>query len=148
MTTCRAGIGQEFRDRIASVGHTRDGQATLVPNEESAMKNRLRQVVSLVLAVLVSVGVAAAAGAIALYAAGPSGIVSCVSPTGEDAEPIQRWIFFAGAPALLATFVALFFGLALQRVLFRMIGVLLALGLGVATFSLVYALLPPECRPA
>ena len=89
-----------------------------------------------------------AAGAIALYIAGPSGILSCVSPTGQNAERIPRWILFSAAPAVAATLVALFFALGLERLWMRLIGIVVAFGLGAATFYVVYLLLPADCRPA
>jgi hypothetical protein len=112
------------------------------------MRDRLRRVARLVGAVVITVVVAAAAGAAAIYVTGPSGLISCVpvaAPAGP--EPIPRWVIAAGIPALVAALIGAFFALAAQRVLARMIGVLLAIALGGATFYAVYVLLPAACRP-
>ena len=112
------------------------------------MRDRLRRVVRLVVPVLVTLVVAGAAGAAAIYLTGPSGLVSCVpvaAPAGPEAVP--RWVIAAGIPALVAALVGAFFALGAQRVLTRMIGVLLAIALGGATFYAVYVMLPAACRP-
>ena len=112
------------------------------------MRDRLRRVVRLVGPVLVTLIAAGAAGAAAIYLTGPSGLVSCVpvaAPAGPEAVP--RWVIAAGIPALVAALVGAFFALGAQRVLTRMIGVLLAIALGGATFYAVYVMLPAACRP-
>jgi len=112
------------------------------------MRDRLRRVARLVGAVVITVVVAGAAGAAAIYLTGPSGLISCVpvaSPAGPEAVP--RWVIAAGIPALVAALVGAFFALAAQRVLARMIGLLLAIALGGATFYAVFMLLPAACRP-
>ena len=112
------------------------------------MRDRLRRVVRLVVPVLVTLVVAGAAGAAAIYLTGPSGLVSCV-PVAAAAGPeaVPRWVIAAGIPALVAALVGAFFALGAQRVLTRMIGVLLAIALGGATFYAVYVMLPAACRP-
>jgi hypothetical protein len=112
------------------------------------MRDRLRRVVRLVGPVLVTLIAAGAAGAAAIYVTGPSGLVSCVpvaAPAGPEAVP--RWVIAAGIPALVAALVGAFFALGAQRVLSRMIGVLLAIALGGATFAAVYVMIPAACRP-
>jgi hypothetical protein len=112
------------------------------------MKTRLRQLVRLLGAVLITVVVAGAAGAIAIYLTGPSGLISCVpaaAPASPD--PIPRWVIAAGIPALVAALVGAFFALAAERVLSRLIGLVLAAALAAGTFYAVYALLPATCRP-
>jgi hypothetical protein len=112
------------------------------------MKTRLRQLVRLLGAVLITVVVAGAAGAIAIYLTGPSGLISCVpaaAPASPD--PIPRWVIAAGIPALVAALVGAFFALAAERVLTRLIGLVLAAALAAGTFYAVYALLPAACRP-
>jgi len=112
------------------------------------MRDRLRRVVRVVGPVLVTLIAAGAAGAAAIYLTGPSGLVSCVpvaAPAGPEAVP--RWVIAAGIPALVAALVGAFFALGAQRVLTRMIGVLLAIALGGATFYAVYVMLPAACRP-
>ena len=112
------------------------------------MRDRLRRVVRVVGPVLVTLIAAGAAGAAAIYLTGPSGLVSCVpvaAPAGPEAVP--RWVIAAGIPALVAALVGAFFALGAQRVLTRMIGVLLAIALAGATFYAVYVMLPAACRP-
>ena len=112
------------------------------------MRGRLRPILGLIAAVVVTVGVAAGAGAAALYLVGPNGAFSCVpSVLPAPADPIQRWIIVAGLPAVGAVLVGAFFALGYQRVLSRLIGLVLAVALAAATFYLVYLNLPADCRP-
>jgi hypothetical protein len=111
------------------------------------MRDRLRRVVRLVVPVVITIVVAGAAAAAAVYVTGPSGLISCVPPAAPaDPEPVPRWVIAAGIPALVAALVGAFFALGAQRVLARMIGLLLAIALGGATFYAVYTLLPAACR--
>jgi hypothetical protein len=112
------------------------------------MRDRLRQLIRLVGAIAVTVGVAAGASAAALYLTGSNGPISCVSPTQlENPEPIQRWAIAAGVPALVAFLVGAFFALAAARVLWRLVALVLVVALAAATFYAVYTLLPANCRP-
>ena len=107
-----------------------------------------RRVAAVVGAVVITVVAAGAAGAVAIYLTGPSGMISCVpvaAPAGP--EPVPRWVIAAGIPALVAALVGAFFALAPQRVLARLIGLVLSAALGAATFYAVYTLLPAACRP-
>ena len=112
------------------------------------MRDRLRRVIRLVVPVVITLVVAGAAGAAAIYLTGPSGLVSCV-PVAAPARPeaVPRWVIAAGIPALVAALVGAFFALGAQRVLTRMIGLLIAIALGGATFYAVYVMLPAACRP-
>ena len=112
------------------------------------IKARLRLLVRVLGAVAVTVLVAAGASAASLYLVGPNGLISCAIPT-PPAEPdrIPRWVIAAGVPALIAGFVGAFFALGGSRVLWQLIGLVLAVALAVATFSTVYFLLPANCRP-
>ena len=47
----------------------------------------------------------------------------------------------------MAALIGAFFALAAQRVLGRLIGLVLAAALAAGTFYAVYALLPAACRP-
>ena len=112
------------------------------------MRDRLRQLVRLLGAVLISVAIAAAAGAVAIVLTGPNGVVSCIpaaAPATKD--PLPRWAIAAGIPALIAVLVGAFFALAAGRVLTRLIGLILAIALAAGTFWVVYLLLPAGCRP-
>jgi hypothetical protein len=112
------------------------------------MRDRLRQLARLVGAVVITIIVAGAAGAAAIYLTGPNGLISCVpaaAPASPD--PIPRWVVAAGIPALVAALVGAFFALAAERVLSRLIGLVLATALAAGTFYAVYALLPAACRP-
>ena len=112
------------------------------------MRDRLRRVAKLVGAVVITVVVAGAAGAAAIYLTGPSGLISCVPPAAPAGpEAVPRWVIAAGIPALVSALGGAFFALGAQRVLTRMIGLLLAIALGGATFYAVYVLLPAACRP-
>jgi len=117
-------------------------------DEEPFMRYRLRRLVQLVGAVAITVGVAAAAGALAIYLTGPSALVSCV-PEASPAtpSPIPRWVIAAGAPALLAALTGAFFALGPERVRFRLIGLVLTAALAAGTFYQVYLFLPAACRP-
>ena len=108
----------------------------------------MRQLIRVVGAIAVTVVVAAAASAVSLYLVGPNGSISCALPT-PPAEPdrIPRWLIAAGVPALIAGFVAAFFALGGGRVLWQLIGLVLAVGLAAGTFATVYLLLPANCRP-
>lgn len=112
------------------------------------MKYRLRRLARVVGAVVIPVIVAAAAGALAIFLTGPSGLISCV-PVAAPAtpDPIPRWVIAAGIPALVAAMIGAFFALAPERVLVRLVSVALALGLAGGTFYAVYTLLPAACRP-
>ena len=112
------------------------------------MRYRLRRLAQLVGAVAITVAVAAAAGAVAIYLTGPSGMVSCV-PEAPPAipSPIPRWVIAAGAPALVAALIGAFFALAPERVRFRLIGLILTAALAAGTFYAVYIYLPAACRP-
>jgi len=110
------------------------------------MRDRLRQLVRVIGAVVITLVVAGGAGAAAIYLTGPSGLFSCV-PAAAPADPIPRWIIAAGIPALVAAFVGAFFALAAEYVLSRLIGLVLAAALAAGTFYAVYALLPAGCRP-
>ena len=112
------------------------------------MKSRLRQLIRLFGAGLITVAIAGAAGAAAVYATGSGGLVSCVpaiAPANPDSIP--RWVLAAGIPALVAGLVGAFFALAAEHVLTRLIGLGLALALAAGTFYGVYILLPAACRP-
>jgi hypothetical protein len=101
-----------------------------------------------VLAAAITVGVAVAAAAAAIYLTGPNGSISCVTPPpapGGAHETIPRWLFAAGIPALAATFVGAFFALAPERVLYRLVAVILVVALAGATFYAVYMYLPAAC---
>jgi hypothetical protein len=114
------------------------------------LRRLVRIVVRILIAVAVSVGVAAAAGAAMVYLLGPGGSLSCIPPTpppGAQPEPIPRWVIFAGGPALIAALVGAFFALGASRVLWRLLGLVLAVGLAAATFYVVYTYLPAACRP-
>ncbi len=112
------------------------------------MKYRLRQLARVVGAAVITVAVAGAAAAIAIYVTGPGGLISCV-PAAPPARPelIPRWVIAAGIPALVVALTGAFFALAPERVLARLIGVALTAGLAAATFYAVYTLLPAACRP-
>jgi hypothetical protein len=112
------------------------------------MRDRLRQLVGLVGPVVITVIAAGAAGAAAIYLTGPNGSISCV-PVAAPAnpEPVPRWVIAAGIPALVAALVGAFFALGAERVLSRLIGLVLAAALAAGTFYAVYALLPAACRP-
>jgi hypothetical protein len=106
----------------------------------------LRQLLRLVIAVAIPVAVAAAAGALTVFVAGPAGLISCVPPAPPaNPEPFPRWVLVAGLPALIAGLVGLFFALAAERMLVRLVGVLLSLALAAATFYAVYSYLPANC---
>jgi hypothetical protein len=112
------------------------------------MRDRLRQLARLVGAVVITVVVAGAAGAAAIYLTGPNGLISCAPPASPASpDPIPRWVVAAGIPALVAALVGAFFALAAERVLSRLIGLVLAAALAGGTFYAVYALLPAACRP-
>jgi hypothetical protein len=112
------------------------------------MRIRLRQLARLLGVGLITVAIAVAASAAAIYVTGPSGLISCVSsadPASKD--PLPRWVIAAGIPALIAALVGAFFALAAGRVLTRLIGVAVAIALAAGTFYAVYAFLPAACRP-
>ena len=116
------------------------------------MRNRLRpllrRVLRLIGAGVITVAVAAAAGAAAIYLTGTNGVFSCfpsVPPAPKD--PIPRWILVAGLPAAAAVLVGAFFALGAERVLNRLIGLVLALAIGALTFYEVYLWLPVICQP-
>jgi len=112
------------------------------------MRDRLRQLVRVIGAVVITLVVAGGAGAAAIYLTGPSGLFSCVPAVAPaNPDPIPRWIIAAGIPALVAAFVGAFFALAAEYVLSRLIGLVLAAALAAGTFYAVYALLPAGCRP-
>jgi hypothetical protein len=112
------------------------------------IKDRLRQLVRVVGAIAITIAVAAATSAVALYLTGPNGSISCALPA-PPAEPdrIPRWVLAAGVPALVTGFVGAFFALGAGRVLWQLVGLVLAVALAAATFYGVYALLPANCRP-
>jgi len=112
------------------------------------MRDRLRQLARLIGAVAITVAVAGAAGAAAIYLTGSSGSISCV-PAAPPAspDPIPRWVIAAVIPALVAALVGAFFALGAGRVLTGLIGLILAAALAAGTFYAVYALLPAACRP-
>jgi hypothetical protein len=112
------------------------------------MKSGLRQLLRLLGAALITVAVAAGAGAVAVYLTGSSGAISCVPPVDQaSSEPIPRWVIAAGIPALAAALVGAFFALGGERVLTRLIGLILSVALAAGTFYAVYSLLPAACRP-
>ena len=112
------------------------------------MRYRLRRLARLVGAVVITVAIAAAAGAVAIYLTGPSGLVSCVpEPSPAIASPIPRWVIAAGAPALIAALVGAFFALAPARVFARLVALILTAALAAGTFYAVYVYLPAACRP-
>jgi uncharacterized membrane protein YfcA len=111
------------------------------------MKYRLRRLAKLVGALLIPVVVAAAAGAVAIYLTGSSGLISCVPAVPPATEPIPRWVIAAGIPALLAAFIGAFIALSPERVILRLAGLLLTAALAAGTFYAVYTLLPAACRP-
>jgi hypothetical protein len=113
-----------------------------------AIRARLLQVVRVIVAVAVTLGVAAASGAVALYLTGPNGPISCAIPV-PPAEPdrIPRWLIVAGVPALITAFVGGYFALGAGRVLWQLVALCLAVALAAATFYGVYILLPAACRP-
>jgi hypothetical protein len=112
------------------------------------MKDRLRQLARWLGAVLITVVIAVATGAAAVYVTGPNGLISCV-PSADPAnpDPLPRWAIAAGIPALIAALVGAFFALAAGRVLTRLIGLGLGIALAAGTFYAVYTYLPAACRP-
>jgi hypothetical protein len=108
----------------------------------------LLQLVRITGAVAITVAVAAATTAAAVYLTGPNGSFSCAIPT-PPAEPdrIPRWLIVAGVPALTTGLVGAFFALGAGRVLWQLIALCLTVALAAATFYGVYALLPANCRP-
>jgi hypothetical protein len=116
-------------------------------DEGGAMKYRLRKVARVVLAAAITVIVAGAAAAVAIYVTGPGGLISCVPAAAPAKEPIPRWAIAAGVPALVAALMGLFFALAPERVFFRLVGLILTVALAAGTFYAVYTLLPAACRP-
>jgi hypothetical protein len=110
------------------------------------MKYRLRKLARVVLAAAITVVVAGAAAAVAIYVTGPSGLVSCVPAAAPGRDPIPRWVIAAGIPALVAALMGAFFALAPERVFFRLVGVILTVALAAGTFYAVYTLLPAACR--
>lgn len=112
------------------------------------MRDRLRRLVRVVGPVVITIVIAAAAGAAAIYLTGPNGSISCVPPAAPASpDPVPRWAIAAGIPALVTALVGAFFALGAQRVLSRLIGLVLSAGLAAGTFLAVYALLPAACRP-
>jgi predicted lysophospholipase L1 biosynthesis ABC-type transport system permease subunit len=112
------------------------------------MRYRLRQLARLVGAAVITVAVAGAAVAVAIYLTGSSGLISCVpAPAPARPDAIPRWVIAAGIPALVAALIGAFFALAAERVLARLIGLVLTVVLAAATFYAVYTLLPAGCRP-
>jgi hypothetical protein len=112
------------------------------------MRYRLRQLVRLVAAVVITVVVAGAAAAVALFLTGPSGLVSCVrAALPARPAPFPRWVLAAGIPPLLAALSGAFFALAAERVVVRLAGLILTAALAAGTFYAVYTLLPAACRP-
>ena len=112
------------------------------------MRYRLRQVARVVGAAVITVAVAAAAVLVATYVTGPSGLISCVPAAAPASpEPIPRWVITAGIPALVVALIGAFFALAPERVLARLIGLVLTAALAAGTFYAVYTLLPAACRP-
>ena len=111
------------------------------------MKYRLRKVARVVLAAAITVVVAGAAAAVAIYLTGPSGLISCVPAAAPAKEPIPRWVIAAGVPALVAALMGAYFALAPERGFFRLVGLILTAALTAGTFYAVYTLLPAACRP-
>jgi hypothetical protein len=113
-----------------------------------AIKVRLRQLIRVVVAVAITLAVAAATSAVSLYLTGPNGSISCAIPT-PPAEPdrIPRWLLVAGVPALVTGLVGAFFALGAGRVLWQLVGLVLAVALAAVTFYGIYVLLPASCRP-
>ena len=111
------------------------------------MKYRLRKLARVVGAALITVVVAAAAVAVAIYVTGPGGLISCAPAALPAKDPIPRWIMAAGIPALVTAFVGLFFALAPERLFFRLVGLILTAALAAGTFYAVFTLLPAACRP-
>jgi hypothetical protein len=97
---------------------------------------------------LFTVGVAAAAGAVAVYITGPNGSISCAPhPSANGPEPIPRWLIAAGAPALIGILVGAYFALGATSARWRLLGLLFAAAVAAATFYGVYTFLPAACRP-
>lgn len=112
------------------------------------MKRRLRRLAGLVARVLIIVVVAAIAGAVAVVLTGPGGAISCAPPPlPARPEPVPRWIFAAGAPALIPALVGAYFALGAEAVRWRLVGIAFALAVAAGTFYGVYSLLPATCRP-
>jgi hypothetical protein len=111
------------------------------------MRYRLRKLARIVGAAVLTVAVAGAAVAVAIYVTGPSGLISCVPAAAPARDPIPRWVIAAGIPALVAALIGAFFALAPERVFFRLVGVILTVALAAGTFYAVYTLLPAACRP-
>ena len=112
------------------------------------MRYRLRKLARIVGAAAIAVAVAAAAAAVAIYLTGSSGLISCVpAATPARPDPIPRWVIAAGIPAIVAALTGAFFALAAERVLARLIGLVLTAVLAAGTFYAVYTLLPAACRP-
>jgi hypothetical protein len=112
------------------------------------IKDRLRQLIRVVGAIVITVVVAAGASAVSLYLVGPNGSISCAIPT-PPAEPdrIPRWLIAAGVPALITGLVGGFFALGAGRVLWQLVWLVLAVALAAGVFAGVYLLLPANCRP-
>jgi membrane associated rhomboid family serine protease len=112
------------------------------------MRYRLGRLARVLGAAVITVAVAAAAGAIAIYLTGPSGLISCVPEAPPATQsPIPRWVLAAGAPALVAALIGAFFALAPERVLARLVALVLTAALAAGTFYAVYTYLPAACRP-
>jgi hypothetical protein len=115
---------------------------------EAVIKRRLRRLAGVFARVVITIAVAAAAGALVVFLTGPGGSISCVAPSASaQPEPIPRWMIAAGAPALIAALVGGYFALGVETVRRRLLGLLLALAVAAMTFYGVYVLLPISCRP-
>jgi hypothetical protein len=112
------------------------------------MRIRLRQLARLLGIGLITVAIAVASSAAAIYVTGPNGLVSCIpSADPVSPDPLPRWVIAAGIPALIAALVGAFFALGAGRVLTRLIGVAVVIALAAGTFYAVYTYLPAACRP-
>lgn len=112
------------------------------------IKRRLRRLAGMVARVLVTLAVAAAAGAVVIFLTGPGGPVSCAAPPAPASpEPIPRWLVAAGAPALIAALISAYFALGAERVRWRLVRLPFVLAVAAGTFYGVYVLLPVNCRP-
>ena len=112
------------------------------------MRIRLRQLARLLGIGLITVAIAVASSAAAIYVTGPNGLVSCIpSADPVSPDPLPRWVIVAGIPALVTALVGAFFALGAKRVLAWLVGLALVIALAAGTFYAVYTYLPAACRP-
>jgi len=106
---------------------------------------RLRRPAAIAARSLLTIAVAAAAGAAAVWLTRAGGPIDCDLLAVGSPTLIPGWVFVAAAPALVTTLVGAYFALGIERTVLRLAALIVTLALAGGVFYGVFLYLPAGC---